>query len=116
MNWRSASSITAISLAQIQDRPRRFLIGEESGGKAFLRANSVMLCVSVVKSLEKDSPQRHRGDTENHRDYFSDRLLGVAKPILKRGQARSSLKTRCLGDSYSNSLLLRSRFGDHQWI
>jgi len=40
--------------------------------KAFLCANSVMLCVSVVKFLEKDSPQRHGGDTENHRDSFSD--------------------------------------------
>src|SRR5438067_7425378 len=93
MNWRSASSITAISLAQIQDRPRMFLIGEESGGKVFLCANSVMLCVSVVKFYSKtDSTQRHRGDTKNHR------------------------ATQCFRDSLIDSLLLRSRFGDHQWI
>ena len=36
----------------------------------FLCANSVMLCVSVVKFQEKHSPQRHGAYTENHGRLF----------------------------------------------
>jgi len=49
----------------------------------FPLGNSVVLCASVVKTIEEDPPQRHRGCTENHWDWL------FSTGSEKRGQPRS---------------------------
>jgi hypothetical protein len=58
--------------------------------KGFLRVTLCDLCVSVVKILRKNQPQRHRDRTENHGDgLFS---IGVAHWRMTTSNWRSTLR------------------------